>query len=135
MLPVVTSFLLAVLGVADGLSVAELRFVVAALPFVTLSAFWSGVAVWRYLADGSPRYGAIGGVAATCLTYLVSTGFLFPVVVFIGHEWLPLSVSTAAGYTLLTAVIGTILTGWMALPAGVAAGYVYESARVQHRSS
>mgnify|MGYP006271593725 FL=1 len=65
----------------------------------------------------------------------MSTGFLFPVVVFIGHEWLPLSVSTAAGYTLLTAVIGTILTGWMALPAGVAAGYVYESARVQHRSS
>lgn len=85
-LPVVTSFLLAVLGVADGLSVAELRFVLAALPFVTLSAFWSGVAVWRDLPDRSPRYGAIGGVAATCLTYLVSTGSLFPVVVFIGHE-------------------------------------------------
>ena len=49
MLPVVTSFLLAVLGVADGLSVAELRFVVAALPFVTLSAFCSAIAVWRYL--------------------------------------------------------------------------------------
>jgi hypothetical protein len=131
---VVISSLLAVIGVTGGLSLAELRFVVAALPFVTVSAFCSGVAAWRFLPAESPRYGAIGGFVATCLTYVVSTVFLFPVVLLVGQEGSSLSVSTAAGYTLLIAVFGTIFTGWLTLPAGVAAGYVYESVRVQHRN-
>ena len=126
---VVISSALTVLVADAAPSVAELRFVLAALPFVAVSAFCAAVAVWRVLPDGSPRYGALGGVAATCLTYLLSTVFLFPVVLLVGDGTLSLSVSAAGVYTLLVALYGTILTVWLTLPAGAAAGYLHESVR------
>jgi uncharacterized BrkB/YihY/UPF0761 family membrane protein len=131
---VVTWVLLAVLDVIGRVSLADLRFVVAALPFVTVSAFCAAVAVWRVLPDESPRYGAIGGFAATCLSYLVSTVFLYLVVLVLEYST---SYSYAWGHvetTLLVAFLGTAFTAWLTLPAGVAAGYVYESVRIHQRT-
>lgn len=130
---VVVWVLLAVLGVVGRVSVPELRFVVAGLPFVTVSAFCSAIAVWRVLPDDSPRYGAVGGFAATCLTYLLSTVLLFFVVLLLGDDGSYFFFPGPVGVTLLVAVFGTLLTVWLALPVGVVAGYVYESVHVQHR--
>jgi hypothetical protein len=131
----VTEVLLGVVGVLGRVSLSELLFVVGVLPFVTVSAFCSAVAVWRVLPDDSPRYGAVGGFVATCLAYLLSTVFLFPVVLLLGGDGPFLYVSGPVALTLLLAVFGTLSSAWLTLPAGAAVGYVYESVRVHHQKT
>ncbi|OIB58562.1 hypothetical protein [Natrialba sp. SSL1] len=109
---------------------------IAALPIVVPAAFLVGVLVWRTLSTMSPTtipyFGAVAGLVATILTYLVSIVIVFILAVGLhatgGSDavlW------DAATLTALIAIVAATFTAWFTLPLGCLSGAIYERARTR----
>ncbi|GAB3422738.1 hypothetical protein GCM10027435_27770 [Haloparvum alkalitolerans] len=103
------------------------------LPVVVPAAFVSGVATWRLLPDWLPAYGAVAGLVSAVATYCLVTVALVPILAYgnpllTGIESTP-NLPVLAGSAAVVGIVAFLLTFWVAVPAGVAGGYVYEGAR------
>jgi len=130
---VAVTYLLLGMGSGSGFTGAILRFPVVGLAsgVVTLSAvvapvlFVTGIAAWRVVPPSQRYGGAIGGLLAMGFAYLVAGGLgvvLAPVYAVTTGSPVVGSIIGSAGI-----VFGAFLvTSWMAIPAGVLTGTLYE---------
>lgn len=115
-----------------GAGAGVLSSTVTTITLVGPAAFVSGVAVWRVLPA---RFtGAIGGILATMLTYVLG-GITAGIVLFaygIATGWrehLLFSLGEFVFTHALMMVFAFGITSWIALPAGATAGHLYERTR------
>lgn len=104
-----------------------------AIPIVLTTAFAAGVVTWRALPSSIPYFGAVAGLLATVLTYLLSLAVVFAILlgVSLSDGTAPL-VTAVTEVGVLTAFIGifaAVLSGWVTLPLGCVSGAIYERAR------
>lgn len=101
---------------------------IVAVPVVVPAAFASAAAVWRYLPDSVPHYGAVAGVLATVVTYLTVLVALFGIglvnAILGSPHYGPFVEATRFAGTF--GFVGFVFTVWLAAPVGCASGYVYE---------
>lgn len=115
----------------DGSGVALAVAAVVAVPLVVPTAFASAAVVRRYLPSSVPYFGAVAGVLATLLTYLVAVVALFGIgllVAVTGSAYYGPLVE-AVRFAGLFGVAGFVLTAWMTIPVGCLSGYVHERVR------
>ncbi|MEY7847774.1 hypothetical protein AB7C87_01030 [Natrarchaeobius sp. A-rgal3] len=108
-----------------------------ALPFVVPAAFLVGAAVWRYLPERIPYFGAVAGLVATALTYAVALVLVFvALLVLTAYMGTGTAIGTTAellhataGVTAVIGIFALILTAWVTIPIGCLSGVIYERAR------
>ncbi|TYT62151.1 hypothetical protein [Natrialba swarupiae] len=108
-----------------------------AVPFVVPAAFLVAAAVWRYLPDRTPFFGAVAGALATVLTYAFALVLVFLtllVVLAVGGTGTGIETTTellevASMLTVVIGIFAVILTGWLTIPIGCLSGTIYERAR------
>lgn len=108
-----------------------------AVPFVVPAAFVVGTAVWRYLPDRIPCFGAVAGLLATALTYALSLAFVFVAVLAVvlvtesgtGIETTAELLTVTGATTVTVGVFALVLTAWLTVPVGCLSGAIYERAR------
>lgn len=120
--------LLAALGSPFGFGSLTLTVLsVYAVPVVVPVAFVAAVAVWRALPIGIPYFGAVAGVLATLATYVGSVVVVAVLAtVLAATSASDVSTGTGAGFALVIGFAAFVWTFWLALPAGVVGGMVYE---------
>ncbi|THE63458.1 hypothetical protein D8Y22_16610 [Salinadaptatus halalkaliphilus] len=101
-----------------------------AVPIVVPAAFCASAAVWRWLPERVPYTGAVAGLLATVLTYLLSLAIVFAILLgFAIADGRTDLLVEAAGFTVIIGFFAAILTAWLTLPLGCVCGAVYERAR------
>lgn len=107
-----------------GGTVGLIQGAVISAAFFAVIAFGTGVVAWR-LVPASRRYsGAIGGLLATLLAYLVLAVLLVGGAVVTGG-----AVAESVGGIVAVVGFGFVLTSWITLPLGVLSGTLYERSR------
>ena len=109
------------------------RAAIVAIPVVVPGAFVAGWATWTGLPAERERFGARAGAIAAGATYVVASAFLVPLLLAASYvERVPLGVETGdvlPAVFLVLVPAGFLLTFWLTVPLGAAAGYVHERAR------
>lgn len=112
----------------EGSGVGLAAVTVVAVPLIIPTAFAAAAIVRRYLPASVPHFGAVAGVLATLLTYLLATGSLFGIGLiraFVGephHGPVVESVRFAGAF----GIVGFVSTVWLTLPVGCVSGVIYE---------
>jgi len=119
--------LLAALGSPFGFGSLTLTVLALyAVPVVVPVAFVAAVAVWRVLPGEIPYFGAVAGVLATLVTYVGSVVVLAVLATVLAATSASASTGTGAGFALVVGFAAFLWTFWLALPAGMVGGMVYE---------
>ncbi|MFC7137452.1 hypothetical protein [Halobaculum litoreum] len=111
-----------------------------ALPAVLPTAFLAGAATWRWLPASVPQFGAVAGVVAATLAYLLA-GAAFAAVFTVAETGRTLGttgdlvaggVLDAFGFGALVAVTAVLASAWLVVPVAALAGHVHERSRRDH---
>lgn len=125
---VLVTSLLAILGSPFGFGSSTLAVLsLYAVPVVVPVAFVAAVAVWRVLPTEIPYFGAVAGVIATLVTYVGSVVVVAALAtVLAATSASDASTGTGVGFALVVGFAAFLWTFWLALPAGMVSGMVYE---------
>ncbi|MFC6756430.1 MULTISPECIES: hypothetical protein [Haloarcula] len=125
----ITKHGLAAFGPAHG---GIYMFGVYAIPFVVPSAFIAGAFTWAQRPASARYWGAVGGIVATVLTYIIATPLTISgwyVITLLHPEWT--MSSNLPRLMMLLGIVGFLLTCWLTLPVGAISGYIHERAVVE----
>jgi hypothetical protein len=104
-----------------------------AIPVVVPGAFVAGWATWTEVPAERELSGARAGAIAVGFTYVVASVFLVALLLVASYvKGVPLGVETGNVVPAVLSVLlpaGFLLTFWLTIPLGAAAGYVHERAR------